>query len=146
MPPLSNPRHEKAARERAKGKSQLDAYKAAGFKGKTRVSAHEILTNPNVVARVAELQAKPAAKLEVTLESLMAEAEAARALAMELGQTSAAVAAIKEKGVLSGKRIERKEMGNPGDFERMSDDELDAFIEERAARASAGISAEGTSH
>jgi hypothetical protein len=32
---------------------------------------------------------------------------------MEKGQLSAAVAAIKEKGVLSGKRIERSEVGSP---------------------------------
>jgi hypothetical protein len=30
------------------------------------------------------------------------------------GQFSAAVAAIKEKGVLSGKRVERSERGAPG--------------------------------
>jgi hypothetical protein len=32
---------------------------------------------------------------------------------------SAAVAAIKEKGVLSGKRIERSERGEPGEFDWM---------------------------
>jgi hypothetical protein len=33
------------------------------------------------------------------------------------GQLSAAIAAIKEKGVLTGKRIERREVGGPGEFE-----------------------------
>jgi hypothetical protein len=33
------------------------------------------------------------------------------------GQLSAAIAAIKEKGVLTGKRIERGEVGGPGEFE-----------------------------
>jgi hypothetical protein len=37
--------------------------------------------------------------------------------ALENGQLSAAVAAIKEKGVLSGKRIERAEVGAPGEFD-----------------------------
>jgi hypothetical protein len=46
------------------------------------------------------------------------------------GQFSAAVAAIKEKGVLSGKRVERTERGAPGEFEWLEDlsaDELKAF-------------------
>jgi len=34
---------------------------------------------------------------------------------------SAAVAAIKEKGVLSGQRIEREEVGAPGEFDSMTD-------------------------
>jgi hypothetical protein len=38
---------------------------------------------------------------------------------MEAKQYSAAVAAIKEKGILSGKRIERSERGEPGEFDWM---------------------------
>jgi hypothetical protein len=34
------------------------------------------------------------------------------------------VSAIKEKGILSGKRIERAEVGTPGEFETMTDDDL----------------------
>jgi phage terminase small subunit len=48
---------------------------------------------------------------------------------MANGQLSAAVAAIKEKGILSGKRIERAEVGAPGEFDALTDDEL-----ERVAR------------
>ena len=51
---------------------------------------------------------------------------------MEAGQYSAAVAAIKEKDILSGKRVERSERGSPGEFdwlENASADELKAFIE-----------------
>jgi hypothetical protein len=44
---------------------------------------------------------------------------------MANGQISAAVSAIKEKGVLIGKRIERQELGRPGEFETMTDDELE---------------------
>ena len=41
------------------------------------------------------------------------------------------IAAIKEKGVLSGKRVERRESGGPGEFEaieKMTAAELRAFI------------------
>jgi hypothetical protein len=52
---------------------------------------------------------------------------------MEAGPYSAAVAAIKEKGVLSGNRIERRENGAPGEFDwldRASEQQLVAFIEQ----------------
>jgi hypothetical protein len=45
----------------------------------------------------------------VTAETLMDEAEEVRQRALESGQPSAAVA-IKEKGVLSGQKIERKRL------------------------------------
>jgi hypothetical protein len=44
------------------------------------------------------------------------------------GQLSAAVSALKEKGVLSGKRVERSEIGLPGEFDHMSDEELHQSI------------------
>ena len=50
---------------------------------------------------------------------------------MANGQISAAVSAIKKKGVLTGKRIERQEVGRPGEFETMTDDELERALIER---------------
>jgi hypothetical protein len=50
---------------------------------------------------------------------------------MESGQFSAAIAAIKEMGVLSGQRIERKEVGPPGAFDALTDDELEPAVCER---------------
>jgi hypothetical protein len=50
-------------------------------------------------------------------------------------QYAAAVAAVKEKGVLSGKRVERRESGAPGEFadlENMSAGELADFIRKQA--------------
>ena len=55
---------------------------------------------------------------------------------MDAGQYAAAVAAVKEKGVLSGKRVERRESGSPGEFaelENMTADELVQFIQEGIA-------------
>jgi hypothetical protein len=43
----------------------------------------------------------------------MDQAETILARAIESGQLSAVVSALKEKGVLSGKRIERAEIGAP---------------------------------
>jgi hypothetical protein len=59
------------------------------------------------------------------------EAEEARLATMASGQISAAVAAIKEKGVLSRQRIERAEIGGPGEFDALTDDELERALIER---------------
>lgn len=58
-----------------------------------------------------------AERAAVTVDGLITKAEAVLAAAMESGQHSAAIAAIKEIGVLSGKRIERSERGAPGEFD-----------------------------
>ena len=62
-------------------------------------------------------------------------AEQARRGAMDAGQYAAAVAAVKEKGVLSGTRVERRESGAPGEFaeiENMTAEQLADFIRKQA--------------
>ena len=62
---------------------------------------------------------------------MLAEAEEARQLALATKNPSAAVTATKEKGVLSGQRVEPSEQGQPGEFadlEKMSADELRHFL------------------
>ena len=49
-------------------------------------------------------------------------------------QFGAAVSALREKGVLSGKRIERAEIGGPGEFDHLTDAELLSAIRERFVR------------
>ena len=53
---------------------------------------------------------------------------------MESGQLSAAVAAIREMGVLSGQRIECREIGAPGEFEALADDKLERALVDRFTR------------
>ena len=60
---------------------------------------------------------------------LVAKADELRELAIEHKQISAGVAAVKEIGILTGLRIDRREIGAPGEFDRMDDDELRRFIE-----------------
>ena len=133
MPVLPNERHERFAQELAKGKPATEAYEKAGYKH-NRHNAASMRQKKHILERVAELQTRSAQKAEVTIESLIAEVEEARVRAMELGQISAAVAASREKGILSGKRVEKRETGGPGDFDRMSDDELVRFIADREDR------------
>jgi hypothetical protein len=57
-------------------------------------------------------------------------------------QLSAANTAIKGKGILTGKWVERAEVGSPGEYETMTDDELERQIMERVARLGLGEGSE----
>lgn len=120
MPPLENARHERFAQGLAKGKTQEQAYIDAGYsENGARVSASQLLTNPNVAARVAELQERAAMRVELTLADIIAEIEQARiaALAAETVQASAAVSASKAKAELLGLGANKKiEVGGSDDL------------------------------
>ena len=62
------------------------------------------------------------------LAILVARADELRQLAIVNKQISAGVAAVKEIGILTGLRIDRREVGSPGEFDRLTDEELRAFI------------------
>ena len=106
MPVLTNQRHELFAQALAKGMTQDKAYAVAGYKP-DQPHANRLALNGMIKDRVAELQQKGAERAVITVESLIAEAEEVRRLAIANGQLPSAIAAIKEKGVLSGVRIER---------------------------------------
>lgn len=72
MPALSNTRHERFAQELAKGKSQVEAYEAAGYKA-SRSAASRLAEDVNICERVAEIQERGAIRAEITVASLTAE-------------------------------------------------------------------------
>jgi hypothetical protein len=139
--PLKDPRRELLAQALASGKSMVEANELAGYaKGKpcTGTNGHRLAHHPAVRARIDEIQATAMArtlKLQAiaavrsatTVASLIAEAEEARVLAMKIKNPAAAVAAIKEKGILSGMRIEKSEHLNRN-VEQLTDDELAAYL------------------
>lgn len=137
MPILKNARHERYCQELAKGKTSDEAYQLAGFSA-NRGNATRLKAKESVQSRLIELQARVAAKAEVTVDSLIIEVEEARLLAMSIKQPSAAVAATREKGVLSGKRIERTEVGAPGEFDGLTADELRDQLRSEAAAIGEG--------
>ena len=146
MPPLENRRHELFAQGLAKGLSATEAYSRAGY-AEHAPSASRLLTNAKVTARVSELQERCAIRVEVTVESLMAELDECKLEAIKLGQISAAVSAIKEKGVLSGVRVEKRETLNKRDPQQMSDAEiLDAIRSDIASGAIAATSGQIKPH
>ena len=127
MPPLDNPRHERFAQALAKGATATEAYVAAGFKAHDG-NCSRLRGNERVASRVAELQGRSAKRVEVTVESLAAELEEARALALTEKQTSAAVSATMGKAKLFGLIIEKhKHSGAIGSYDltKVTDDDLD---------------------
>jgi len=140
MPVLSNAKHERFAQELAKGKSQADAYATAGYKP-SEPNASRLTRNDKVAARVAEILGRGAKRAEVTVESLMAEADEIRLAAFEAAQYAAANGALTLKAKLSGKLVDRQEIGKPGDFERMSEHDLAEWV--RTETAALGLGREG---
>jgi hypothetical protein len=137
---LPNHRRELFAQLLVQGFTEVEAYEKAGYK-RHDGNACTLAKHPEVQVRLEEIRGDLAAnplnrtfRSGVTAESLLEEAEAVRVQAMESGQLNAAVAAIKEKGVLSGKRVERSEVGGPGEFDHLSDEELRAEIERECRR------------
>jgi hypothetical protein len=94
-------------------------------------------TNENIASRLTELQEAVAKKAEVTVESLLAELEQARARADGLDQLSAAVKAISEKAKISGllvQKIEQKVEISDSFDEAESIEDLAAMMLEDLAR------------
>lgn len=101
MPPLDNPRHERFAQALAKGKTQGEAYVEAGYKA-NEGNASTLKGNQKIMARLAELQERAAAKTEITVAKLTEMYIEDRALARSAGQAAAAVSAVTALGKLYG--------------------------------------------
>jgi hypothetical protein len=137
MAPLPNTRHERFCQEIIKGQNATDAYCAAGYKaegGAARANASRLLTDANVQARIAELNAGAAEKAEISkarfTKDLLRLAEKSEAMEGPAAM-SAARQCYMDAAKLNGMIVERKEMGPAGIFEeleRMNADELRDFI------------------
>lgn len=134
VPVLDNPRHEKFAQELAKGKSAGEAYRLAGYDADDKsaeTAGPRLFKNVQVKARVAELQAKAAVKAELTAQSVIDNLVRIAVKAEQIGESSGlnvARGAWMDAAKVSGFIVEKKEVGKAGDFKRMTEDELDAYI------------------
>ena len=108
----------------------------AGYSKKTAGQVgFENLKKPEIAEAIAKRQAKVAKKVEVTVESLAAELEEARAIALEEKQSSAAVSATMGKAKLFGLGLERRHLSGqvtflnvtPEQLRNLTDDELSAL-------------------
>jgi phage terminase small subunit len=135
--PLKNPRWERFALFAAQGSTLDEAYREAGYKPH-RGNPCKLAHRPDVAARIEEitagLSAKAAKAAQITVESLVQDSEKVFRRAMETDQLSAANTAIKGKGILTGKWIEKAEVGAPGEYESLSDEELERQLMARLAK------------
>ena len=92
MPVLKHPRRELFAQELAKGKTQVEAYKIAGYKPNDG-NAGLLARRPEIIARTTEINRRGAARAEITVESICRELDEARKLALKLEQPSPMVMA-----------------------------------------------------
>jgi hypothetical protein len=68
----------------------------------------------------------------ITAETILAELEQARLLALKMLQPGTMVAASTGRAKIAGLVVDKKEVGAPNEFDNMSDDELGAFISQKA--------------
>jgi hypothetical protein len=144
MPVLANHRRELFTQLLFQGFSAVDAYEKAGYK-RHDGNACTLANHPEVLARLEEIRGEGeqgwpvgtraiAARANVTVETLIDDSEKVFQRAMEIDQLSAANTAVKAKGILTGKWVERAEVGSPGEYDALSDEDLERQIMERVAR------------
>lgn len=123
---LANPRHELFAHAIVAGIDRVTAYERAGYDGvNSYAGGTALLARVEIALRIATLQGKAAERAVVTVETLVDELEEARVLAKAHDQPTAMVAATKEKAVLLGLRVEKRDITTrEGDPRGLTDDEL----------------------
>jgi hypothetical protein len=108
MPTLKNPRHEAFAQALAAGFTADRAYQAAGYKPH-RGNASTLRAKQSIRKRTAELMEQAAERTLVTIDSVTAELEEARAKALIYGQVGPAVSASLGKAKLHGLITDKSE-------------------------------------
>ena len=122
MPVLDNPRHERFAQEIANAKTATAAMAAAGYSDPR--NSTRLTKNDEIRRRIEELKERGAARAEVSVASLLGELEEARQLALKLGQASAAAQCSMGKAKITGHLIDRREVGEAGAFDALTDEQL----------------------
>jgi hypothetical protein len=144
MPVLANNRRELFAQLLVQGFSAVDAYEQAGFK-RHDGNASTLSRHPEIEARLEEIRGELsqaqtgfpvgtnviAARANITPDRLIQMADEFRQAALKSGQCGAGIRAVAELGILSGHRVERAEIGAPGEFDQLSDEELERMLVER---------------
>lgn len=114
MAPLRNGRRERFAQLIAKGKSVADAYGEAGFKAE-RKNAHRLANDPDVRARITELQERGAMRAGLTLADVTTNLQRIASAAEKEGGApglSVARAAWMDVAKLNGLVVDKSENVN----------------------------------
>jgi phage terminase small subunit len=133
---------EKFCRNIIEGLNQTDAYKMAGYKcandNVAAANASELIRNPKIVAFIDEHREKASERAEMTLQRLIDMAEHIYTAAVSDEAYGPAVSALKELGVLTGLRVEKRRNENINrNVEDLSDAELEAILAEGSSSRAA---------
>lgn len=109
MPVLDNARHERFAQELAKGASQIEAYRLAGYKP-VDANASRLISNDKVSARVDELKAAAAERAMTTVQDIADQLDEDRQFARTLEAPAAAISATMGKAKVLGLIVEKSEL------------------------------------
>ena len=139
MPALSNARHEIFAQYVASGKELGEAYVAAGFKP-NKGNPTTLKKKKDVESRITELleeragivTSKIKAEVEQSRERILRELDDALALAKRLEMPGPMWQAAMAKAKILGHIIDRREVGEVGAFDALTDEEL---VSEAAKKA-----------
>ena len=139
---LPNAKHELMAQSLAQGKSQTQAFIAAGYSPKSaNANASTLMAQhgKSILERRDEILASRCAKVTEnhSLEAHLAELARLRDEARALGKYDAAISAEHKRGQALGYYINRSESGAPGTFTAKTREEADKQLEEVIARIAA---------
>jgi len=101
------------------------------------VSACQLLRVPKVRERLREVQEAIIKRSDITVDRILTEYEDARQLAIAQEKPEAMLNASEKKAKLVGLLVDRREVGNVGDFEQMTD--ISQILEK--VRQEAGVEA-----
>jgi hypothetical protein len=125
MPALKNMRHERFIREYLKTDfNGAEAYRRVYPRHRPDiacVSACQLLRRPKVRERLQEVQEAIIKRSDITVDKILTEYEHARQLAIAQEKPEAMLNASEKKAKLVGLLVDRREVGNVGDFEQMTD-------------------------
>jgi hypothetical protein len=126
---LRNPKYELYAQNRVSGMGVKEASHKAGFKCKN--GSYQLERNPQIVRRMRELKAQGAARVELSRKQILDRIFDDWNTSRQLGQMASALKAAELMGKEMFKMfVDRKEVGQPGDFDNKSEDELRQIIEQ----------------
>ncbi len=108
--------------------------------------ASELLANGGVAVRIAELRKPAVDAAQVSLETHLNDLKRLRDDAWASEKYGPAIQAEISRGKASGHYIERVESGKPGDFDKLSDDDLEQYITDAAKLIESARIKSKTSH
>ena len=116
--PLLNPRQQKFVQAILEGKTQLEAYKAAGYSyakmsdENARKQAVKYMRTPRIAGALADARAAALERISLTADDIVDQLMEARAIALscEPRQVGAAVAASMGAAKILGHIVERREV------------------------------------